>query len=352
MGRYQRVHQRKTGKVNMKATVVIPNYNGLQFIKTCLDSLREQKEKDFETLIIDNASEDGSFEYIRDFYPAVRLVQLKKNYGFSAAVNKGISMSKTKYVILLNNDTEADPDFVGELIKAIDQSDDIFSVSSKMISFHDRSRMDDAGDLYSVIGWGFQQGIGQSVENYQEDREVFSACAGAAIYRKAVFDQIGKFDLKHFAYLEDMDVGYRARIQGYRNMFCASAVVYHVGSGTSGSRYNPFKVRLAARNNLYLVYKNMPFLQLVVNMPFLALGFLIKFIFFTRMGYGKEYREGFVEGLQKCYTLKKVKFKPANLFNYVQIEKELWINTVIYGKDYLSRHPELTSFLEGRVCRK
>ncbi len=325
----------------MKATVVIPNYNGQRFVKTCLDALRLQSDRDFETLVIDNASEDGSYEYIKENYKEVKLVRLKKNYGFSAAVNKGIELSDTPYVILLNNDTEVAPHFVRELVKAIEKSEDIFSVSSKMINFNDRTIMDDAGDMYSIFGWGFQQGVGQRTENYTEDMEVFSACAGAAIYRKKILDEIGMFDLKHFAYLEDMDLGYRARIHGYRNLFCAKAVVYHVGSGTSGSQYNAFKVRLAARNNVYMIYKNMPFLQLAINMPFLAAGFLTKYLFFKRLGFGDEYREGFKEGMRRMHTLKKVRYDSRHLSNYIEIEKQLIKAALLYVRDYAKRHMDI-----------
>ena len=322
----------------MKVTVVIPNYNGMKFIKTCLDSLRNQSYKDFETLVVDNASEDGSYEYMKEHYPEVKLVRLDKNYGFSAAVNKGIDLSETPYVILLNNDTEADENFVLELVNGIEKSDDIFSCSSRMISFHDRNVLDDAGDLYSLVGWGFQRGVGQKVSAYKKDDEVFSACAGAAIYRKKVFDEIGKFDLKHFAYLEDLDVGYRAKIHGYKNMYCAKAIVYHVGSGTSGSKYNSFKVKLAARNNIYLIYKNMPFLQLAINMPFLAVGFFVKYLFFKKIGFANDYKKGFIEGMQTMHRLKKVEYDDKNRSHYIQIEKELIKNTFIYVKDYLERN--------------
>ena len=153
------------------------------------------------------------------------------------------------------------------------------------------------------------------------------------------------FDLKHFAYLEDMDVGYRARIHGYRNTFCASALVYHVGSGTSGSKYNSFKVKLAARNNIYLIYKNMPLLQFIINMPFLTIGFLIKYLFFVKLGYGEDYKEGFIEGIKKMHTLKKVKYKEEFLQNYINIEKEMIKGTFIYVKDYFSRHMEIKTFV-------
>lgn len=323
---------------DIKVTVVIPNYNGQRFMQTCLDSLRTQNYKGFEILVIDNASEDGSYEYVRDYYPEVRLVRLKKNYGFSGAVNKGIELSDTPYVLLLNNDTESDENFVGELVKAIEKSEDIFSVSSKMINFNDRGIMDDAGDMYSIAGWGFQRGVGQDINLFNEDREVFSACAGAAIYRKSVFDEIGAFDLKHFAYLEDIDVGYRAKIHGYKNMYCANAIVYHVGSGTSGSKYNDFKVKLAARNNIYLIYKNMPYLQLAVNMPFILAGFLVKYMFFRKLGFAESYKEGLIEGIKKMHTLNKVEYDEKNFKHYIEIEKQLVKGMVTYVKEYMARH--------------
>lgn len=324
----------------MKVTVVIPNYNGMKFMKTCLDSLRLQNYKDFKTLVIDNASEDGSYEFVKENYPEVEVVRLKKNYGFSGAVNKGIDLSDTPYVLLLNNDTESDENFVGEMVKAIEKSDEIFACSSKMINFNDRSIMDDAGDLYSLPGWAFQRGVGQSVDEYNEDAEVFSACAGAAIYRRDAFEKIGKFDLKHFAYLEDIDLCYRAKIYGYKNVYCSKAIVYHVGSGTSGSKYNSFKVKLAARNNIYVIYKNMPFLQQVVNMPFIIAGFLVKYMFFNKIGFAKDYREGIIEGIKTMYKLKKVDYDENNLYNYFVIQKELIVNSLIYVKEYLNRHKD------------
>lgn len=322
----------------MKVTVVIPNYNGMKFMKTCLDSLRLQNYKEFKTLVIDNASEDGSYEYVNENYPEVEVVRLKKNYGFSGAVNKGIDLSDTPYVLLLNNDTESDKDFVGEMVKAIEKEDEIFACSSKMINFNDRELMDDAGDLYALPGWAFQRGVGRSVDDYCEDAEVFSACAGAAIYRKEVFDKIGKFDLKHFAYLEDIDVCYRAKIYGYKNVYCSSAIVYHVGSGTSGSKYNSFKVKLAARNNIYVIYKNMPFLQQVVNMPFIIAGFLVKYMFFNKIGFSKDYRDGMIEGIKTMHKLKKVEYDENNLYNYLVIQKEMIFNSFIYVKEYFERH--------------
>jgi GT2 family glycosyltransferase len=347
----------------MKTTVVIPNYNGKKFMEPCMEALSSQTQQDFCVLIVDNGSTDGSLEWMEENLPGmisvqkgealkkepdsqnkekkeipVYLLALSENIGFSGAVNLGIRMAATDYVILLNNDTQVDPHYIQEMEKAMDENPRAFSVSSKMIQMLDHSKMDDAGDLYTIIGWGFQRGVGQKSSGYQTPRRVFTACAGAAIYRRSVFQEIGLFDELHFAYLEDLDVGYRARIAGYENRYCPTAVVYHYGSGTSGSKYNPFKVRLAARNSVYLNYKNMPLLQLVLNGIFLAVGYAIKLRFFTKRGFGKEYREGLKEGFTTLYKCHRVKFQLSHLPNYIRIEWELIINMVIYAYEYGKRH--------------
>lgn len=324
----------------MKVTIVIPNYNGKHFMEPCLSSLSEQTYKNFHILVVDNASSDGSIEYMEENYPDIELIKLQKNYGFSKAVNIGIQHSRTPYVILLNNDTTVDTRYVEEMVKAIEKSPKIFSVSSKMIQMYHPELIDSAGDLYTLLGWGVCRGCGRPVSNYTKYDEIFTACAGAAIYRRSVFDEIGYFDENHFAYLEDIDIGYRARIYGYYNMYCPTALVYHVGSGTSGSKYNSFKVKLAARNNLYLNYKNMPALQLVLNFIPLAIGYFVKYLFFCKIGFGKDYKEGFIEGLQTAKLQKKVKFQFKHLGNYLVIEIDLIKYTFDYIKDWFSRKLE------------
>ena len=321
----------------MKVTIIIPNYNGKHFMEPCLKSLAEQTYKDFKILVVDNASTDGSVEYMKEEYPEIETLVLEKNYGFSKAVNVGIRHADTPYVLLLNNDTTVEPHFVREMIRAIERSRYIFSVSSKMIQMYHPELIDSAGDLYTVIGWGICRGAGRSITNYTEDCEIFSACAGAAIYRRELFKKIGYFDENHFAYLEDIDVGYRAKIYGYKNVYCPSALVYHVGSGTSGSKYNAFKVKLSARNNIYVNYKNMPVLQLLLNLLPLTAGYLVKWIFFLKIGFGKEYMEGIKEGFATCKEQKKVPFNPLHLLNYCRIEVELIANTFLYAKDWIQR---------------
>lgn len=321
-----------------KVTIVIPNYNGKEYIEVCLDSIKRQTYKEYKVLIIDNASQDGSCEIIRDSYEDFQLVVNEKNEGFCKAVNQGIKMSDTEYVLLLNNDTELDEYFLENIVNEIEKSNKIFSVSSKMINYYDRSVMDDAGDGYTILGWQYQRGISQSVDDYTKMTDVFTACAGAALYRKNVFDKIGLFDEMHFAYMEDIDIGYRARIYGYRNVYCPSAKVYHIGSATTGSKYNDFKVRMAARNNLYVIYKNMPVVQFIINFPFIMAGIAVKYFFFKNKNFGKYYLMGLKEGLNNLYKLKKVQYDSSNFWNYVKIEVDLIKGTVEYFRDYKKRH--------------
>lgn len=311
-----------------KATIIIPNYNGLKFMEMCMSALEKQTCKDFEILVVDNGSTDGSVEWLKE--NEIPSIFLPENTGFSGAVNVGIKASKTPFVILLNNDTEAKEGYVEALIREIERSPKIFSVSPKMIQLYHKELMDDGGDMYSIMGWAYQRGVGQEIERYNRACNVFSACAGAAIYRREVFEEIGYFDEMHFAYLEDIDVGYRAKIAGYYNRYCPFAEIYHVGSGTSGSKYNEFKVRLAARNNVYLNYKNMPGWQLLLNSIPIGLGILGKYFFFKKKGFEKEYVGGLLEGIRTVKKTKKVAYRPEDFQNYLAIEWELIYGAMLY----------------------
>ncbi|MEG1957682.1 MAG: glycosyltransferase family 2 protein [Lachnospiraceae bacterium] len=321
----------------MKVTIVIPNYNGKHFMKPCLEALEKQTYQDFHIIVVDNASTDGSLSYFAQEYPTIEVIALTQNYGFSKAVNEGIRHATSPYVILLNNDTIADKYFVAELVSAIETSKHIFSVSSKMIQMYHPDLIDSAGDLYTLLGWGVCRGSGRPIENYTTKDQIFSACAGASIYRCNVFNKIGYFDESHFAYLEDIDIGYRAKIYGYKNTYCPTALVQHVGSGTSGAKYSTFKVKLSSRNSVYLNYKNMPFLQLVLNFLPLSFGYIVKYLFFCKIGFGKDYKEGIKEGLQNFSKCKKVPFRFKHIGCYIRIEWELIVNTVGYAKDWFSR---------------
>jgi len=318
----------------MKISIIIPNYNGAKYLSVCLDSLSRQSFKPFEIIIVDNGSIDNSCQLISRNYSHIKLIRFSKNHGFSKAVNEGIKVAKGKYVVLLNNDTEAQEDWLYNLANCINGDKKIFSCCSKMIQYYNKEKIDDAGDEYTILGWAYKRGDGLDIHKYKYNEEVFSSCAGAAIYRKSIFDKIGYFDEDFFAYMEDVDISYRAKIYGYKNIYCSKAKIFHIGSATSGSKYNSFKVKLAAKNNVYVIIKNMQLLQLFINSPFLILGFLIKIIFFYKKGFGKEYLIGLKEGLKTIKNINKVKFEKKNLLNYIKIEIDMIRNTFkyVFGK--------------------
>ena len=308
-----------------KVTIIIPNYNGKRLLENCLKTLEKQTYKGFKVLVVDNGSTDGSAS-VKSEVLDMEMVSLTENLGFCGAVNLGIQKTKTPYIILLNNDTEVDEQFVEALLNAIQRSKQIFSCGAQMIDFKNHEILDNAGDLYTALGWAVARGKGKRCADYEKAVRVFSCCAGAAIYRMDVLQRIGGLDEYHFAYLEDVDLGYRARIAGYENWYEPDAMVYHVGSGTSGSRYNQFKIRYSSRNNIYLIYKNMPVLQIIINLPFLVAGFGIKILFFTLKGFGREYIAGIKNGFQISKKNHKIPFKFQNLSNYFRIQVELWVN--------------------------
>lgn len=314
-----------------EVTVIIPNYNGIKFIKGCLEAaLGQEDAPEYRVLVVDNGSEDGSRELVEERFPQVTLVSLPSNTGFCHAVNVGIQASDSPYVILLNNDTRVFPGFVKGLYGAVCSRPDAFSVSAKMLMWEDAGLIDDAGDRYCALGWAYARGRGERASRYDVPAKIFSACGGAAIYRKSILDEIGLFDEAHFAYLEDLDIGYRALLHGYGNYYEPSACVIHYGSAASGSRYNEWKTSLASANNVYVIAKNMPLLQILWNLPLLLLGFFVKFLFFCRKGMGATYLKGLGEGLKKSFSKsgrsRKVPFKIRRLGGYFAVQWQLYAN--------------------------
>ena len=299
-----------------EVTVIIPNYNGKKLLENCIQTLERQTCTDFKLLVVDNGSDDGSTEVTSSL--DLTMLALKENTGFCGAVNEGIRRADTPYVILL----------VEELLAAIKKSDRIFSAGAMMIDYHDRGRIDNAGDYYTAFGWAVARGKGKPLADFNRPCRVFSCCGGAVIYRTGLLREMGSFDERHFAYLEDVDMGYRAKIHGYINCYAPGARVYHVGSATTGTRYNEKKVFLAARNSMYLIYKNMPFLQLLINLPLILSGILIKSLFFLKKGFAGEYLRGIGAGITGCRECKKVRFSWKNLGNYALIQLALWGNVI------------------------
>ena len=339
-GVHVRAGQDVNATTSYKITVVIPNYNGIKFVEDCLDSLlfQEPDTPPYKVIVVDNASTDGSLEWLQEHHPEVAILPQSANTGFCHAVNVGIESADTPYVLLLNNDTKVKSNFIKSLFNAIEAKPDAFSVSAKMLMWDKPELLDDAGDRYCVLGWAYARGKGKPAEQYNSPCKIFSACGGAAIYRRDVFSEIGLFDEAHFAYLEDLDIGYRAQIFGYKNYYEPSAEVIHYGSASSGARYNEWKTGIAAANSVYVIAKNMPLLQWLWNLPFLVVGFLIKFLFFCRKKMGKIYLRGLLKGLQKSLSpagrKAKIAFKINRLGRYFALQGQLYMNLVLFLKKY------------------
>lgn len=314
-----------------KTTIIIPNYNGIKYLQPCMEALGTPGNE-AQIILVDNGSTDGSVAFMRTHFPESDCVCFSENRGFCEAVNAGIQAAKTPYVLLLNNDTQVQPYFVESLEKAMERHEQAFSVASRMLVMQQPELLDGAGDLYCALGWAFARYKGKKKEVAEQSARVFAACGGAALYRKEVFDRIGLFDTNHFAYLEDLDMGYRALIHGYENWYEPAAQVLHAGSGFSGSRYNEFKTRLSSKNSIYVIYKNMPLLQILLNLPFFILGFMIKILFFAAKGLGAVYIKGLLQGMKSGFCtdtrVHKVPFSLAHVGNYCKIQGMLWLNMV------------------------
>jgi GT2 family glycosyltransferase len=258
--------------------VVVPNWNGERFLTSCLDSLRTQSFGDFETILVDDGSTDGSVALASRDFPEVRVLSLGKNGGFSATVNAGIKASHAEYVALLNNDTEVDPGWLEALARAADSYPEAGFFASKMVDFDDRRLLDGAGDVIRRSGLPYRLGHGEPDHGqYDQATFVFGACAGAALYRRSMLDDIGFFDEDFFANCEDGDLSFRAQLAGYRCVYVPGSVVYHMGSATFGKR-SPTAVRLGTRNSLCLLVKNLPTPLVPGYLPFVVAGQLSRLI--------------------------------------------------------------------------
>lgn len=242
-----------------KSTIVIPNFNGRRFLATCLGSIARQTRSDVHTIVVDNGSEDGSVPWMEKHYPEVQVIALEENQGFSKAVNVGVRAAATEYIMLLNNDTELDANFVAAAIGALEQYPSYHVIAPKMVAFHERNILDGAGDGVFRGGGGYRIGTKEEdCELFDRPREVFGACAGAAIFRQSFFSEVGLFDESFFAYLEDVDINHRANLRGLKTLYLPTAIVYHIGSATTGSSLNDFTVRQTTRNLIAVVIKNYP----------------------------------------------------------------------------------------------
>lgn len=245
----------------MNIYTIIPNWNGKRFLQNCLASLQHQTIA-HEIVVVDNGSNDGSVALIETCFPGVHIVRLDKNRGFAGGVNAGIKYALdqgAEYIALFNNDAVAEADWLEHLVNTIQESEQAGIVTGKLLE-QDRDVIDSTGDCYSIWGTPFPRGRGE-VDHGQYDshdqRRVLAASGGASLYRASVFEQIGRFDERFFAYYEDVDISFRARLAGWEVLYEPAAVARHAIGGTS-QNLGDFRLYHMYKNFWFLFVKNMP----------------------------------------------------------------------------------------------
>jgi GT2 family glycosyltransferase len=250
-------------------SVVIVNYNGGPWLAQCLEALARQTFRAFEIIVVDNASTDGSAEEVARLYPAVKVVWADRNTGFAEGNNIGIRAARGEWVATLNSDTEVEPNYLEKLAELTREAR-TGMCAPLMLEMERRDVVDAAGIEVDVLGFAWNRGAGELYSRYGSGGPVFGACAGAALYRRAMLDQIGLFDRDYFAFYEDADLAWRARNAGWQAVFVPAARVFHV-HGASFGKMSPQKQYWLDRNRWWTLVKNYPMPRLLVMLPLIAL---------------------------------------------------------------------------------
>jgi GT2 family glycosyltransferase len=256
------------------ASVVIPNWNGRKFLERCLGALRRQTVGALEVLVVDNASSDDSVELVERDFPEVEVVRLDENVGFAAAMNEGIRRASSANVAFLNNDTEPDDRWLEELLACLDRHPRAAAATSKVLMLDRPGTLDDTGDFVWPSLLPYARGHGEpDAGQYEIEEQIFSPSGAAALWRTAALDEIGLFDETFFAYYEDVDLGFRARLAGYECWYAPRAIVLHHRGGSSGD--DAFTLYHHVRNRWLLLGKDAPTGLLARNLARIAAGEVI-----------------------------------------------------------------------------
>ncbi len=255
------------------ASVLVLNWDRKDDLIDCIESLTKQTYTNTEIIIVDNGSSDGSQDAVRKKYPEVKLIENEKNLGFAKGNNIGIKKAKGEFILTLNNDIQADKDWVKELVETAKSSQDIGMCASKMKLYYEQDKIDSTGIVGGVTGASYDRGFGEKDDGqYDEPEEVFGPCAGAALYKKKMLEDIKLdkqyFDEDYFAYNEDSDLAWRARLRGWKCMYEPKAIVYHKHSATWGET-SPWKIYYMRRNSLKNFIKNSSTQKLLIYTPFI-----------------------------------------------------------------------------------
>jgi GT2 family glycosyltransferase len=268
----------------MSVSVIIVNWNSGKLLEKCIGHLKRQTVLPQYVYVIDNANTDGSLDNIN---PSdwLRIIKSPKNIGFAAGNNRALLECDTDFVALLNPDAFPEPDWIEKLMTAAEKNPDAVAFGSRQLCYEDKTILDGIGDCYHVSGlvWRKRHGLHQRSRD-MEEQEIFSPCAAAAMYRRNAIEAVGGFDEDYFCYLEDVDLGFRLRLAGYKAIYVPGAVVRHVGSATTGGQRSNFSVYHGHRNLVWTYVKNMPGPLFWLFLPFQLWLNLITIIFFIVRG--------------------------------------------------------------------
>lgn len=271
---------------NNKVSVIIVNWNAGHFLEQCLTALMAQTVQPHEIILVDNASSDSSIQIARKF-PKVRLIALNTNTGFARGNNLAIEAvsDESKWVALLNPDAYSQTRWLETLLLAADSHSEFDIFASKLVNAVNPMCFDGAGDAYHLSGLVWRMNHGTPVRDVWENvREVFSPCAAAALYRRSVLCELGGFDEDYFCYVEDVDLGFRLRLSGYRCLYVPQSVVHHVGSGTTGGQHSSFALYHGHRNMVWTFVKDMPGILFWLMLPLHLVLNLVSIIWFSLHG--------------------------------------------------------------------
>lgn len=289
--------------MGVRASIIIVNWNGRQYLERCLSAVASQTYSSYETILVDNASCDGSIELARRIYPDIRIVENERNRGFAAGNNDGIRIAQGEYIVTLNNDAIPKQNWLAELVAVADADDSVGMVASKMLFYDWPDIINSTGISLDLAAIAWDRLGGKPAECSETvPVEIFGPCAGAALYKKRMLDDIGLFDEDFFMYLEDVDLAWRARLRGWRCIYAPMAEVLHVHSASS-IEGSCFKNRLLGRNKVWVVIKNYPNPHLLVFLPIILFYDMISLPYSVLVRGNVAALQGRLEGLRGIGTM-------------------------------------------------
>jgi hypothetical protein len=275
-------------KQNKLVSIIIVNWNGMKWLSDCFNSLARQDWEKYEIIFVDNASHDGSVNWVRKHYPKTKVFINKKNLGFADANNVGFRKARGKYVLFLNNDTRVTKTFLSVLVQFLEQHKDVAGVQSKLLLMDRSDRLDAVGAFFTNTGFLYHYGFhAKDSEKLDKIIDIYTAKGACMMFKKSTLDRItingDIFDPSYFAYFEETDMCHRVWLNGYRIQYVPQSVIYHKAGGTSAAMNNSFIQHHSFKNRIQSYLTNLGLRKLLVLMPvhlLLTLGFA--FVAFIR----------------------------------------------------------------------